>query len=229
MSHSQDDNPITPVTPAQLNRIAGQGIYSSPTALDPAAANVAEALVATLNGSAETPLLTPELQRLTEQVQQQATIGFPRITTDDGVRLSAHTIKLNTSEPRPVVIVPSGWTPFGWVIFEYAYLQLALRGYHVLAYTPAASASRSPSRAAVSSTRPGPPGARSTSPAPWTGPTAPPSSTTPSSTSTRAGSRSSASPTGPASASWWPRTTRRAGWTRSSPSARGATWPTASA
>ncbi|MFE7184673.1 CocE/NonD family hydrolase [Streptomyces erythrochromogenes] len=136
MSHSQDDNPITPVTPAQLNRIAGQGIYSSPTAVDPAAVNVAEALVATLSGSAEAPLLTPELQKLTEQVRQKATIGFPRITADDGVRLSAHTIKLNTSEPRPLVIVPAGWTPFGWILFEYAYLQLALRGYHVLAYTP---------------------------------------------------------------------------------------------
>lgn len=136
MSHSQDDNPITHVTAAQLNRIAGQGIYTSATSVDPDAVNVAEALVATLNGTAETPLLTADLQQLTEQVRQKATIGFPRITADDGVRLSAHTIKLNTSEPRPVVIVPSGWTPFGWILFEYAYLQLALRGYHVLAYTP---------------------------------------------------------------------------------------------
>ncbi|MET9842813.1 alpha/beta fold hydrolase, partial [Streptomyces virginiae] len=136
MSHSQDDNPIIPVTATQLNRIAGHGIYSSATAIDPAAVNVAEALVATLNGTAETPLLSPELQELTEQVRQKATFGFPRITADDGVKLSAHTIKLTTSEPRPVVIVPAGWTPFGWIIFEYAYLQLALRGYHVLAYTP---------------------------------------------------------------------------------------------
>ncbi|APU43679.1 CocE/NonD family hydrolase [Streptomyces sp. TN58] len=136
MSHSQDDNPITPVTAAQLTRIAGHGIYSSPTAVDPAAVNVAEALVATLNGTAETTLLTPELQQLTEQVRQKATFGFPRITAEDGVELSAHTIRLNTSEPRPVVIVPAGWTPFGWILFEYAYLQLALRGYHVLAYTP---------------------------------------------------------------------------------------------
>ncbi|MFF8263563.1 CocE/NonD family hydrolase [Streptomyces virginiae] len=136
MSHSQDDNPITPVTATQLNRIAGHGIYRSATAIDPAAVNTAEALVATLNGTAETPLLTPELHKLTEQVRQKATFGFPRITADDGVKLSAHTIKLTTSEPRPVVIVPAGWTPFGWILFEYAYLQLALRGYHVLAYTP---------------------------------------------------------------------------------------------
>ncbi|WP_327412079.1 CocE/NonD family hydrolase [Streptomyces sp. NBC_01233] len=136
MSHPQDDNTISAVTPAQLSRIAEQGIYSSATAIDPAAVNVAEALVATLNGSAEKAVLTPDLQKLTEQVRQRATIGFPRITADDGVKLSAHTIKLNTSEPRPVVIVPAGWTPFGWVLFEYTYLQLALRGYHVLAYTP---------------------------------------------------------------------------------------------
>ncbi|MFF4428494.1 CocE/NonD family hydrolase [Streptomyces sp. NPDC001513] len=137
MSHPQDDdNTISTVTAAHLSRIARQGIYSSATAIDPDAANVAQALVATLNGTAEQTVLTPELQQLTEQVRQRATIGFPHITADDGVRLSAHTIKLNTSDPRPVVIVPSGWTPFGWVLFEYAYLQLALRGYHVLAYTP---------------------------------------------------------------------------------------------
>ncbi|WP_405827922.1 CocE/NonD family hydrolase [Streptomyces sp. NBC_00105] len=136
MSHPQDDNTISAVTAAQLSRIAGQGIYSSATAIDPAAANVAKALVATLDGSAKKAVLTPDLQKLTEQVRQKATIGFPRITANDGVKLSAHTIKLNTSEPRPLVIVPAGWTPFGWVLFEYTYLQLALRGYHVLAYTP---------------------------------------------------------------------------------------------
>ncbi|MFC9132327.1 alpha/beta fold hydrolase [Streptomyces sp. NPDC057099] len=136
MSHPQEDDAITAVTTAQLSRIAEQGVYASPTSLDPAAANLAAALVATLNGTSEKAVLPPDLQKLTEQVRQKATIGFPRITADDGVRLSAHTIKLNTEEPRPVVIVPSGWTPFGWALFEYTYLQLALRGYHVLAYTP---------------------------------------------------------------------------------------------
>ncbi|WP_329460764.1 alpha/beta fold hydrolase [Streptomyces sp. NBC_01497] len=81
-------------------------------------------------------MLTSDLRQLTGKVQQAATVGFPRITAADGVRLSAHTIKLNTSESMPVVIVPSGWTPYGWALFEYTYLQLALRGYHVLAYTP---------------------------------------------------------------------------------------------
>ncbi|MFF4318971.1 CocE/NonD family hydrolase C-terminal non-catalytic domain-containing protein [Streptomyces sp. NPDC001568] len=137
MSHPQEDGAIGAVTAAQLNRIAQDGVYASPTALDPTATNLAEALVATLNGSAEISLLPPDPQQLIERVRQRATIGFPRITSAlDGVRLSAHTIKLNTAEPRPVVIVPSGWTPLGWALFEYAYLQLALRGYHVLAYTP---------------------------------------------------------------------------------------------
>ncbi|MEU1940470.1 alpha/beta fold hydrolase [Streptomyces coeruleorubidus] len=119
-----------------MSRIAQHGIYTSPTSLDPAAAHVAEALIATLDGTAEQPVLPPDLQRVTEQVQQKATIGFPRIPVEGGVRLSAHTIKLKTDEPAPVVIVPAGWTPFGWGLFEYTYLQLALRGYHVLAYTP---------------------------------------------------------------------------------------------
>ncbi|MEU1230372.1 CocE/NonD family hydrolase [Streptomyces sp. NPDC005828] len=136
MSNPQDDNEISAVTAAQVARIADQGIYASATELDPAAANLAEALVATLTGTAERPLLTPELQQLAEQVQARSTIRLPRITAHDGVKLSALTIKLNGDEPRPVVIVPAGWTPFGWSIFAYAYLRLALRGYHVLAYTP---------------------------------------------------------------------------------------------
>lgn len=136
MSEPQDDDAISQVTAAQLDHVAGQGVYATATSIDPAAVNVAEALVATLNGSAEGPLLTPELQRLTEQVRQAATLGLPRITADDGVRLSAFTIRLNSPEPRPAVIMPAGWTPFGWALFAYTYLQLALRGYHVLAYTP---------------------------------------------------------------------------------------------
>ncbi|MFJ5832995.1 alpha/beta fold hydrolase [Streptomyces sp. NPDC093089] len=136
MSNPQDDNEISAVTAAQVARIADQGLYASATELTPEAVHLAEALVATLDGSAEGPLLPPELQQLVDQVRARATIDFPWITAHDGVRLSAFTIKLNTDEPRPVVIVPAGWTPLGWTIFAYTYLQLALRGYHVLAYTP---------------------------------------------------------------------------------------------
>ncbi|MEU4067621.1 CocE/NonD family hydrolase [Streptomyces wedmorensis] len=136
MSNPQDDNEIGAVTAAQLAGIADHGIYASATELDPDAVNLAQALVATLAGTAEQPLLTPELQQLVDQVRAKATFGFPRITADDEVRLSAFMIKLNGDEPRPVVIVPAGWTPLGWTLFVYTYLQLALRGYHVLAYTP---------------------------------------------------------------------------------------------
>ncbi|KQV13816.1 alpha/beta fold hydrolase [Kitasatospora sp. Root107] len=135
MNAPQDDSTST-VTAAQLVQIADGGIWASSTAVAPDAANVGQALVATLQGAATRSVLTPELEQLVADVRRVATIGFPRITAPGGIELSAHTIKLNTSEPRPVVIVPSGWTPFGWVLFEYTYLQLALRGYHVLAYTP---------------------------------------------------------------------------------------------
>ncbi|MEU6624044.1 alpha/beta fold hydrolase [Streptomyces litmocidini] len=136
MSTPQDDNELSAVTAAQVTRIADHGIYASATELDPAAANLAQALVATLTESAEQPLLTPELRQLVEQVRARAVPDVLKITAHDGVRLSAFTIKLNGDEPRPVVIVPAGWTPLGWTIFAYAYLRLALRGYHVLAYTP---------------------------------------------------------------------------------------------
>ncbi|CAM5330903.1 hypothetical protein STANM309S_02551 [Streptomyces tanashiensis] len=52
MSNPQDDA-VSAVTTAQLSRIAGNGLYTSATSIDPAAADVAQALIATLNGSAE--------------------------------------------------------------------------------------------------------------------------------------------------------------------------------
>jgi predicted acyl esterase len=135
VSNPQDDA-VSTFTAAQLSRIARHGIHTSPTSIDPAAVHLAEALIAALDGTAEQPALPPDLRELTERVRQAAVLGFPRITARDGVRLSAFSIRLRTDEPRPVVIVPSGWTPFGWGLFAYTYLQLALRGYHVLAYTP---------------------------------------------------------------------------------------------
>ncbi|MFJ3162690.1 alpha/beta fold hydrolase [Streptomyces kanasensis] len=135
MSNPHDDG-VSTFTAAQLSRIAQHGIYTSPTSIDPAAAHLAEALIATLDDTAEQPALPPDLRELTERARQVATFAFPHITARDGVRLSACMIRLRTDEPRPVVIVPSGWTPFGWGLFVYTYLQLALRGYHVLAYTP---------------------------------------------------------------------------------------------
>jgi predicted acyl esterase len=127
---------VIPVTTEQLAQVGASGIWASGPSVAPAAAGVGEALVAALDGTTRREVLTPDLQELVAEVQRAATVGFPRITADDGIKLSAHTIRLNTDEPRPVVIVPSGWTPLGWVLFEYTYLRLAKRGYHVLGYTP---------------------------------------------------------------------------------------------
>lgn len=138
MSEPQDDptSPIPPVSTDQLVRIGADGIWAAGPSVDPEAANVGEALVAALQDTEQRRALTAELQRLVTDVQAIATVGFPRITAADGIGLSAFSIKLNADEPRPVVVIPSGWTPLGWMLFVYAYLQLAKRGYHVLAYTP---------------------------------------------------------------------------------------------
>lgn len=138
MSDPQDDpaTPIPPVNTDQLVRIGADGIWAAGPSVDPEAANVGEALVAALQDAEQRRALTADLQRLVTDVQGIATVGFPRITAADGIKLSAFSIRLRTDEPRPVVVIPSGWTPLGWVLFAYAYLQLAKRGYHVLAYTP---------------------------------------------------------------------------------------------
>lgn len=127
--------PTASVNDATLTDIAANGIWESGLTFTPSVVNVARALVASLQGESDGEL-PPELAQLADSVRQRAAIDFPSIVASDGVRLSAFSIKLNDSSPHPVVIVPAGWSPFGWLPFLYSYLTLAQRGYHVLAYTP---------------------------------------------------------------------------------------------
>ncbi|MET8625961.1 CocE/NonD family hydrolase [Kitasatospora sp. NPDC004669] len=133
---SASGEPIPSITDATLNDIATNGIWSGAGLdINPAALNVARALLAALQAPGEGGELPAELARLVAGVREVSTFSLPRIISD-GTRLSAFTIKLNTSEPRPLVVMPAGWNPYGWLPFMYSYLTLASRGYHVLAYTP---------------------------------------------------------------------------------------------
>ncbi|MER5641364.1 CocE/NonD family hydrolase C-terminal non-catalytic domain-containing protein [Kitasatospora sp. NPDC002227] len=128
-------DPISSVTEATLTDIATNGIWGPGHSVSQAVVDVSRALLASLQGE-EGVELPPELSELVAEVQRIATIALPRITANDGVRLSAFSIKLTDGAPHPVVIVPAGWNPYGWLPFLYAYLKLAQRGYHVLAYSP---------------------------------------------------------------------------------------------
>ncbi|MEU9040487.1 MULTISPECIES: alpha/beta fold hydrolase [unclassified Kitasatospora] len=123
------------ITDATLTDIATNGIWGAGLTVNPSVVEVAQALLAALRGE---PVgeLPSELSELVADIRQAATVELPRITAPDGVRLSALSIKLNDGNPHPVVIVPAGWNPYGWLPFLYAYLTLARRGYHVLAYSP---------------------------------------------------------------------------------------------
>ncbi|MFF2025071.1 alpha/beta fold hydrolase [Streptomyces sp. NPDC058171] len=128
-------DPTPSVTEATLNDIAANGIWGPGHSVSQAVVDVSRALLAVLQGE-EGVELPAELSELVAEVQRTATIALPRVTANDGIRLSAFTIKLKGDTPRPVVIVPAGWNPYGWLPFLYAYLKLAQRGYHVLAYSP---------------------------------------------------------------------------------------------
>ncbi|MFB7124451.1 CocE/NonD family hydrolase C-terminal non-catalytic domain-containing protein [Kitasatospora sp. NPDC056273] len=131
-----EPNSSPSITEATLASVADNGLWGPGAAtVNPAVIDLGNGLLAALQGD-ETVQLPPELAELVAAVRGIATIGVPRITSGDGVRLSAFSIKLNGDQPRPVVIVPAGWSPVGWLPFVYAYLKLAQRGYHVLAYTP---------------------------------------------------------------------------------------------
>ncbi|WP_395295095.1 CocE/NonD family hydrolase C-terminal non-catalytic domain-containing protein [Kitasatospora hibisci] len=128
-------DPTSSVTEATLTDIATNGIWGPGHSVSQAVVDVSRALLASLQGE-EGVELPPELSELVAEVQRKGTFALPRIVTHDGTRLSAFRIRLNGDAPRPVVIVPAGWNPYGWLPFLYAYLKLAQRGYHVLAYTP---------------------------------------------------------------------------------------------
>ncbi|WP_406110313.1 CocE/NonD family hydrolase C-terminal non-catalytic domain-containing protein [Kitasatospora purpeofusca] len=129
--------PTPSVTDATLTDIATQGIWRGASLdINPSVLAVARALLAAVQGAGTDAALPEELRELAAGVRQRAEVALPRITTADGFGLSAFSIKQSGSEPRPVVIVPAGWNPYGWLPFVFGYLSLAARGYHVLAYTP---------------------------------------------------------------------------------------------
>ncbi|MGW4897043.1 alpha/beta fold hydrolase [Kitasatospora sp. NPDC004240] len=128
-------DPTPSVTEAMLTDIATNGVWGPGHSVNQAVVDVSRALLTSLQGE-EGVELPPELSELVAEVQRIATCALPRIVTHDGTRLSAFSIKLKDDAPHPVVIVPAGWNPYGWLPFLYAYLKLAQRGYHVLAYSP---------------------------------------------------------------------------------------------
>ncbi|WP_405008183.1 hypothetical protein OHV13_32505 [Kitasatospora purpeofusca] len=129
--------PTPSVTDATLTDIATQGIWRGASLdINPSVLAVARALLAAVQGTGPDAALPEELRELAAGVRQRAEVTLPRIATAGGVSLSAFSIKQSGSESRPVVIVPAGWNPYGWLPFVFGYLSLAARGYHVLAYTP---------------------------------------------------------------------------------------------
>ncbi|MFJ3527436.1 MULTISPECIES: CocE/NonD family hydrolase C-terminal non-catalytic domain-containing protein [unclassified Streptomyces] len=120
---------------SSITDIATHGMWAAGPTINPSAVRVARALLAALQGEADGSL-PEELSELTASVREKASVGLPSVVATDGIRLSAFSIKLNDGNPHPVVIVPAGWNPYGWLPFLYSYLALAKRGYHVLAYTP---------------------------------------------------------------------------------------------
>ncbi|MEV7425995.1 CocE/NonD family hydrolase C-terminal non-catalytic domain-containing protein [Streptomyces sp. NPDC091212] len=123
---------------SSVNDIAAHGMWAPGHTVNPSVVRVARALLAALQGGSGEgdEALPAELSELVAGVRERASVALPRIVASDGVRLSAFSIKLNDGGPHPVVIVPAGWSPYGWLPFLYSYLTLARRGYHVLAYTP---------------------------------------------------------------------------------------------
>ncbi|MFF0428232.1 CocE/NonD family hydrolase [Streptomyces sp. NPDC004520] len=123
------------LTAAEVSRVAGRGLWAADGTVDPDAVRLGQTLTtALLNGS--TDGLPAELAGRIEEVRGLALPGYHRVEATDGIRLSAFSLRQLGPGPHPLVVVPAGWTPFGWPLFLWSYLALARRGYHVLAYTP---------------------------------------------------------------------------------------------
>ncbi|MEU2658845.1 CocE/NonD family hydrolase C-terminal non-catalytic domain-containing protein [Streptomyces sp. NPDC007325] len=128
----------TTLTEADAEAVAADGLWASGCTVHPEAVRFGQSVVTAL--LAEQPLphgtLPAALAERVARVRGLAVPGYHRVETTDGHRLSAFGLRQLGPGPHPLVVVPSGWTPFGWGLFPGAYLALALRGYHVLAYTP---------------------------------------------------------------------------------------------
>ncbi|MFF3607794.1 CocE/NonD family hydrolase C-terminal non-catalytic domain-containing protein [Streptomyces sp. NPDC002463] len=127
------------LTAAEASRLTGRGLWAPDGTVDPDVVRLGQTLTtALLNGTGEGPeaLLPAELAADVEEVRSRALPSYHRIEATDGIRLSALSLRQLGPGPHPLVVVPAGWTPFGWPLFLRAYLDLACRGHHVLAYTP---------------------------------------------------------------------------------------------
>lgn len=124
------------VTEADVLHVATNGLWAPDGTVDPDAVRLGQTLAAAMEPEGRTDLLTRELAELVGQVRGVALPLVTAIEADDGIRLSAFTLRRLAPGPHPLVVLPAGWQPFGWAPFMYAYLTLALKGYHVIAYTP---------------------------------------------------------------------------------------------
>ncbi|MEU3607128.1 CocE/NonD family hydrolase C-terminal non-catalytic domain-containing protein [Streptomyces sp. NPDC035033] len=126
------------LTEADADRVAADGPWASGGTVHPEAVRFGQTVVTALLARDTAPgeLLPVALAERVARVRGLALPGHHRIETDDGHRLSAFSLRQLAPGPHPLVVLPSGWTPYGWGLFPGAYLALALRGYHVLAYTP---------------------------------------------------------------------------------------------
>ncbi|MEU2014076.1 CocE/NonD family hydrolase, partial [Nocardia sp. NPDC019302] len=132
---SQGD-PIVGTTSEQLSRIAVEGAWDARGQVRPEAVQFASNLVTAVRNRSGEGLVPDDVADLVSRALNVAVPSFPRIEVAGGIGLSAHMLRQTTTRPCPLVVVPAGWTPFGWPLFEYAYLVMASKGYHVLAYTP---------------------------------------------------------------------------------------------
>lgn len=136
MTPMSQGDPIVGTTSEQLARIAVQGPWDAQGQVRPEAVQFASNLVSAVRKRSGKGLVPDDVDDLVNRALNVAVPTFPRIEGAGGIGLSAHMLRQTTTRPCPLVVFPAGWTPVGWPLFEYAYLTLAWKGYHVLAYTP---------------------------------------------------------------------------------------------
>ncbi|MET8653084.1 alpha/beta fold hydrolase [Nocardia aurea] len=130
------EDPSIGITTEQVARISEHGMWDADGSVRPEAVRMAATLVDAVRARSAEGRVPDELGDVVERALNMVVPTFHRIPGANGVGLSAHMLQQITTRPCPLVVIPAGWTPVGWPLFEYAYLTLALKGYHVVAYTP---------------------------------------------------------------------------------------------
>ncbi|MEU5438588.1 CocE/NonD family hydrolase [Streptomyces sp. NPDC020719] len=86
--------------------------------------------------SGDTAHLSPARAGEVTRALSVLTFAQVQVPGEGGVKLAGALWRHTGNRARPAIVMPAPWTDFGWLVYAVQATRFALKGYHVLAYTP---------------------------------------------------------------------------------------------